>query len=80
MIYLNEVDKQLGNWTNDGTCVATGYRSLPHRSLACGPGIQRQTRNCTDGTIDKCSQSDMEQYILCSDAGTAFPLCTGKTS
>ena len=70
MIYLNEVDKELGTWTNDGACVAIGD------DASCGPGNQRQTRTCTDGTIDKCTATDVtEQTISCSDAGTALPDC-----
>ena len=67
------MEKQLGNWTNDGPCVATG------NDASCGPGNQRQTRTCEDGTVDKCTEIDVvEQTILCSDAGTALPECTGK--
>ena len=67
------MEKQLGDWTNDGTCVAAGD------DASCGPGEQSQTRTCTDGTIDKCSGTDItEQTISCSDAGTALPDCPGK--
>ena len=38
MIYFIEVEKELGNWTNNGACVATGYNAN------CGPGNQTQTR------------------------------------
>ena len=67
------MEKELSGWANDGTCVATGI------DASCGPGEQRQTRTCTDGTIDKCSASDVtEQTISCSDAGTTLPDCPGK--
>jgi len=69
-MYLIVVAKQLGTWINNGDCVATGNDS------SCGPGNQRQTRTCTDGTIDKCAASDViEKTISCSDAGTALPDC-----
>ena len=68
------VEKVLGAWANDGTCVATGDNP------SCGPGTQRQTRECTDGTTDKCVDSDVEQSIPCSEAGTALPECTQDES
>ena len=77
MVYLvagkKQREKQLGAWSNDGTCVATGD------DASCGPGNQKQTRTCTDGTVDKCTANDnIEQTISCSDAGTGLPECTCK--
>ena len=68
------VEKVLGVWANDGTCVATGD------DPTCGPGTQRQTRECTDGTTDKCVDADVEQNIPCSEAGTALPECAQDES
>jgi hypothetical protein len=64
------VDKQLGTWTNDGGCEATGA------DATCGPGNQKQTRTCIDGVTDKCTVADTDQTISCSDAGTALPDCS----
>jgi len=61
--------KQLGDWTNDGNCETTG------NSKACGPGIQKQTRSCTDGVNNKCSEADTDRTTSCTDAGTALPDC-----
>ena len=73
MAHLIEIEKQLGNWTNDVACEPTGDDSF------CGPGYQTQTRTCTDGTIEMCTATDItEQTISCSDAGTALPDCPGK--
>ena len=63
------IEKRLGNWVNDGTCIATGD------DPSCGPGNQTQKRTCTDGSTDKCNDSDLEQVIPCSEAGTALPDC-----
>merc|ERR1719245_849703 len=64
------VEKQLGEWTNVGECAASGDNKT------CGPGTQSQTRTCTDGTNDVCTQEDTAQTISCADAGTALPDCT----
>ena len=64
------IEKTLGSWSNDGNCVATG------NDPACGPGNQRQTRTCVDGSVNKCTDAEKEQTISCSDAGTALPDCS----
>ena len=61
--------KQFGNWTNTGSCIATGTRNT------CGPGLQAQIRNCTDGSTDKCTDADTLQNISCADAGTDLVDC-----
>ena len=66
------VEKQIGPWTNAGLCEATGD------DKSCGPGNQRQTRSCTDGTTENCSSSEREQTVSCSDAGTSLDDCPGK--
>ena len=63
------VEKVLGDWTNDGDCVATGD------DPTCGPGTQSQVRTCTDGSTDVCTDADTAQSISCTDAGTALPEC-----
>ena len=64
-----DVCKQLGNWVNLGGCIANGTDS------SCGPGLQTQTRTCTDGTTDKCNDFETKQNISCSNAGTTLPSC-----
>ena len=64
--------KSLGDWTNDGKCVATGANPK------CGPGTQIQTRTCTDGTFDKCTDPDRERTVSCKVAGTELPICKGN--
>ena len=68
--------KLLGTWTNTGSCVANGP------DPQCGPGNQTQLRTCTDGTVDKCTESDKLQIVTCEEAGTQLPHCIGnqKTS
>ena len=64
------MEKQLGDWTNDGDCEATG------ENKACGPGLQKQTRTCTDGTTETCTAADTTaRTTSCSDAGNALPAC-----
>ena len=70
-MYFIVVEKQLGSWTNDGSCEGLD-------GLSCGPGNQKQNRTCTNGTTDKCTTSDYEQTIPCNAAGTALPECPGK--
>ena len=57
---LPDCPKQIGSWINDGGCVASGA------DKNCGPGNQRQTRNCVDGTTDKCTESDKMKTISCN--------------
>ena len=55
-----------------GECVATGANP------ACGPGTIAQTRTCTDGTFDKCTDADIERTVTCSVAGVSLPPCGGN--
>lgn len=61
------VEKQLGSWANDGVCEGNGA------DISCGPGNQKQTRTCIDGTTDKCTSADIERTIWCR-----LPACSGK--
>ena len=67
---LPNCTKVLGNWTNDGNCIATGSFE------ECGPGNQQQTRTCTDGTYDLCTTEDILRNVSCSDAGTSLTDCS----
>ena len=59
-----------GPWENEGTCQGTG------ENPACGPGLQVQKRTCTDGTIEKCTETiDTDRTVACSVAGTSLPEC-----
>ena len=88
MFYYVDIDKKLGGWVNEGTCEADTNtdssvdlrmsRQFTDTEKSCGPGTQRQTRTCTDGTTDKCTKADTEQIISCKEAGTPLPECPGK--
>ena len=41
----------------------------------CGEGAQFQSRQCTDGTLDKCTDEDTRRTITCNAAETALPNC-----
>ena len=64
--------KVLGEWKNSGQCKSIG------KNPTCGSGLQTQTRNCTDGTLEKCTKQDSERQISCFIAGTALPECKSK--
>ena len=67
---FSSVPKTFGPWENDGVCVGTG------QNPACGPGRQTQTRTCSDGTLEKCGDSDdTERSVSCSAAGTSLVAC-----
>ena len=68
---LKNCVKKLGHWINDGVCQAS------NGIANCGPGLQKQTRSCVDGTVDKCSANDTEQTISCEDAGSSLSPCPG---
>ena len=56
---MNETDKKLGDWINNGSCIALAA------NRSCGPGTQHQIRQCINGTKDKCTISDIERKIDC---------------
>ena len=62
----------LGNWTNFGDCMATGVNKT------CGPGFQKQNRNCTEGIFQTCTGVGTGRTISCEYAGTALPNCSGE--
>ena len=67
------VPKLFGDWTNEGTCIATGKDSYS----TCGPGTQHQKRTCTEGTVEKCTDADKVRTGRCEDYGTGLPSCLG---
>ena len=62
-------------WANDGECVATAKD--PISLLPCGPGTQKQTRTCKDGTIEKCN-IDAVLEPLTKSVTCELTKCTGK--
>ena len=52
--------KILVDWTDYGACVAIG------NNVTCGLGIQQQTRNCVDGSIDHCQETDARREVSCN--------------
>ena len=68
---LGHCVKNLGSWINDGNCTAIGD------DITCGPGNQRQTRTCVDGSYEKCTDILTVRTTECSNAGTTLPDCIG---
>ena len=64
--------KTLSVWKNLGKC-----RAVKHGST-CGPGLQSQVRNCTNGTEETCADEELERNISCFYAGTSLPDCASK--
>ena len=58
----------VGEWKNEGQCNGKG-------SSTCGEGDQVQVRQCTDGTVEKCTDEDKRKIVTCNAAGTALPDC-----
>ena len=44
----------------NGTCVASD------NERSCGPGQLKQSRQCTNGTYEKCSTEDSERNMVCT--------------
>ena len=57
---LKDCPKTFGEWADDGSCLANGHDPL------CGPGTQNQTRICTEGTVDNCTDSDRYRIVRCN--------------
>ena len=49
--------KKFGSWTTNDTC------KLLSSNENCGPGYQTETRNCFDGTVQKCKLSDVSDMM-----------------
>ena len=54
------MDKILGQWSDYGECMALG------KNTSCGPGIQERRRDCVNGKVEKCQDSDVKQEISCN--------------
>ena len=70
--FLEIIDIQFGNWTNNGSCIGDG------KNHSCGPGNIIQIRNCTDGTIETCDTANLERLVTCKEVGQALPDCERK--
>ena len=77
------IPRRLGNWTNNETCVATD-----DEKRGCGPGTIIQIRSCTDGSDDKCDETEwlddhgwelqegyLKRMISCEEAGSPLSDC-----
>ena len=64
--------KILGDWQNEGPCnsIISVFASV------CEDGIQIQTRTCTNGTVDICTDEDMHRITTCKKAGVQLPDCS----
>ena len=69
-------EKEHGLWQNNGSC-----QSIDNER-SCGPGKLMQTRQCIDGTFDKCSIADTEQIVDCNlaDCEKVLGQWTNETS
>ena len=76
---LRNCPKVYGPWINSGSCIANmEHWNIEHKEsdMKCGPGTQKQTRNCTDGTGSEiCIEEDTFQFISCRSAGSDLPDC-----
>ena len=59
-MFIASENKTIGNWTDDGACVAVGS------DMTCGPGIQKKKRDCVDGNLEKCQESDFRDEVPCN--------------
>ena len=75
--FISVIAREISEWNNEGECKTSFVRS---DGLKCGPGTQRQTRICTDGSIETCASIGTERNISCDhpEANTALPHCSGK--
>ena len=74
---LPECKKSFSEWKNSGPCIPVF--DLGHK-FSCGPGDQKQTRMCIDGTgLQICSKEEslQEKIVRCVDAGTSLLDCPG---
>ena len=53
----------MGPWKDEGRCEAA--QKMPS-GQPCGGGQQKQTRNCTDGEILKCSHVNTQRLVSCN--------------
>ena len=67
---LPDCPKKYGRWENQGPCISLGPNPV------CGPGNQKQNRDCTNGTgSEVCSEEDRVRIISCLDAESPLPDC-----
>ena len=57
LVSFSEKDKTLTDWQDFGKCVASGNNNDQEK---CS-GHLLQQRKCSDGTIDKCDESDLTE-------------------
>ena len=53
------IEKEFSVWTNNGSCEALDQKR------GCGSGQQHQVRSCSNGTLEKCIESDTKRVISC---------------
>ena len=69
---LPDCDVILDEWKNITNCVANAT------DKSCGPGTVVLNRDCTDGTIDLCSDIETVRNVSCQDFNMTLPDCEGK--
>ena len=71
---LPDCPKILGRWRNAASC------DTDTQEKSCGPGSMFQTRDCDDGTTDRCTRWDKKQYVRCNLADCPKKLGNWTTS
>ena len=74
MVSCSEHDcpREVTEWKNIGNCQGIG------ENKTCGDGIQNQTRNCKDGTTEKCLDIELMRALSCNETGSELPKCKGN--
>ena len=74
VVSCNEHDcpREITEWENIGSCQGIG------EDKTCGDGIQHQTRNCKDGTTNKCLDIEVRRTLSCNETGNELPKCKGN--
>ena len=67
--------KRPTEWKTVGDCMATGRDDI---NIKCGPGKVRQTSNCIDGTIDKCTEDEKVRNVSCLEGGKPLAPCPSE--
>ena len=68
----HDCERKITEWNNLGNCQATGEIRVR------GKAIQYQTRDCNDGTNEKCSSVEKVRTVPCNGPGSVLSECVCK--